>query len=219
MFFLDELVQVPVPDDLFPVEAAHLAVAAPEGVEIQAEDRGVQEAVLTEDVDGLILDRRPAQDQLVPGLVSQLVHGLALGGVMGLDPLAFVRYDEVCVEAHQGVDDILSPGGLVVDHGHLQVGVWEPLKVRQLLQALGLGPQHGAYGVWEGGVILKLFRPDGADRGGGHDQHPLHLAHLVPGPGHGDGGQGLAAAHLEQKAEAFTLLLCCHVSQSPPFIG
>ena len=219
MFFLDELVQVPVPDDLFPVETAHLAVAAPEGVEIQAKNRRVQEAVLTEDVDGLVLDRRSAQDQLVPGLVPQLVHGLALGGVVGLDPLALIRYDEVRIEAHQGVDDVLSPGGLVVDHSHLQVWAGEPLKVRQLLQALGLGPQHGADGVGEGGVILKLLRPDGADRGGGHNQHPLHLAHLVPGPGHGDGGQGLAAAHLEQKAEAFTLLLCCHVSQSPPFIG
>ena len=203
MLLLYQLIQVPVADNLLAVEAAHFAVATPEGVEVRPKNRGVEEAVLAEYVDCLVLYRGTGEDHLVSGLVPQVVKGLALFGVVGLDPLAFVCDYQIGVVFLQGVEDALPPGAFVVDDRHLQVVVGEAHQVRQLLQALGLAAQHGLDGVGEGGVLLEFFGPDGADRGGGYDQHPLYLAHLVPSPGHRYGGEGLAATHLKQEAEAF----------------
>ena len=155
------------------------------------------------EVYGFVLYRGAGEDELVPGFVPQLVHGLALGCVVGFDALALIGDDQVCVEVQEGVEYFLSPGALVVDHRHLQVGVWEPLKVCQGLETLLLRSQQGADGVGEGCVILELFGPDGDHRGGGDDQHPADPLLLVSGSGHGDGRQGLAAAHLEEEAEAF----------------
>ena len=204
VFLLDQPVQVPIPDDLPLFKAAHHAVPVFEGVEVQAKNRGVEESVLTEDVDGLILHRRSRKDELVPGFVPQLVHGLALGGVVCLDALALISYDEVGIVVQQGLEDSLPPCGFVVDHGHLQVGVGEAHQIMQFLQALRLCPQHRADGVRKSGIVLKLFRPYGADACGGHNQHPLDLAHLVPGPGHRYCGESFATAHLEKKAEALS---------------
>ena len=155
------------------------------------------------EVYGFVLYRGAGEDELVPGFVPQLVHGLALGCVVGFDALALIGDDQVCVEVQEGVEDFLSPGALVVDHRHLQVWVGEPLKVCQGLEALLLRAQQGADGVGEGCVVLELFGPDGDHRGGGDDQHPADPLLLVSGSGHGDGRQGLAAAHLKEEAEAF----------------
>ena len=74
MLFADEFVEVLVLDDLLAVEAAHHGVAVAEGVEVGAEDGRVEEAVLTENVHRLVLHRGAGENQLVPGLVAQLVH-------------------------------------------------------------------------------------------------------------------------------------------------
>ena len=83
MFLLDQLVEIPVGYDLLSVEAAHDGVSVSEGVEVLAEDGTVEETVLTENVHRFILYRGAGQDQLVPGLIAQAVHRLALFAVMG----------------------------------------------------------------------------------------------------------------------------------------
>lgn len=90
------------------------------------------------------------------------------------------------------VEDVLPPGGLVVDDGHLQRLEGELVQVIQRLDAGFLVAEQHLDGVLEIGVVIELLRPDGADAGGRHDQHLLDLAHLVPGPDRGDGRQGLA---------------------------
>ena len=66
MLLLNQGVQVLVTDDLLAVETAHLAIPAPESIEVIAENGRVQKSVLAENVHRLILDRGAAQDQLVP---------------------------------------------------------------------------------------------------------------------------------------------------------
>ena len=192
MFLFDEGVQVAVLHDLLSVEPTHHAVAAAECVEVLAEDGGVEETVLAEDIHGLVLHRGAGEDHLVPGLVPQLVHGLALCGIVGLDALALIRDDHVSIKGQEAVEDVLTPGGLVVDHRHLQRLEGELVQVIQGLQpGLFVAQQH-LDGVLEVGVVVELFRPHGAHAGGRHDQHFANLPHLVPGPDRGDGRQGLA---------------------------
>ena len=205
MFLADELVHVPIAYHLRFVKASHHGVAAAEGVVILAEDGGVQKAVLAENVHRVILHRGAGENQLVPGPVAQAVHGLALSGVEGLDALALIAYNEVGVKGLQALKDALSPCRFVVDHRHPQRRERPLFQVIQFLEALRFGTQQGAHGVGEVSILLELFGPHGAHTGGGHDEHPLQVAQLVAGSGHGDGGQGLAAAHLEQETESFAL--------------
>ena len=109
MLFADEFVEVLVLDDLLAVEAAHLAVAAAEGVEVRPEDGRVEEAVLTENVHRLVLHRGAGENQLIPGLVAQLVHRFALGRIVGLDALALVGDDQVGIVLQQLFKDAVSP--------------------------------------------------------------------------------------------------------------
>ena len=192
VFLLDQGVQVAVLHDLLTVEPAHHTVPPPEGVEIHAEDGGVEETILAEDVHRLVLHRGAGEDQLVPGLVPQLMHSLALGGIVGLDALALIGDDQVGVIGQEPVEDVLPPGGLVIDDGHLQCLEGELVQVIQCLDAGFLVTEQHLDGVLEIGVVVELLRPDGADAGGRYDQHLLDLAHLVPGPDRGDGRQGLA---------------------------
>ena len=115
-----EVIHILVAHDLTPVKTSHDGVSVPELVEVLSEDRRVQETVLTVYVDRIILHWRPREDQLVSCLVSQLVHGLALSCVVGLDSLALVRDDHVRIELLQSLKDPVPPCGLVVDHGHLE---------------------------------------------------------------------------------------------------
>ena len=204
MLFADEFVEVLVLDDLLAIEAAHHGVAVAESVEVGAEDGRVEEAVLTENVHRLVLHRGAGENQLVPGLVAQLVHRLALGCIVGLDALALVRDDQVGIVLQQLFKDAIPPRRFVVDDGHLEALEGKCFEIGEGLETLGFCAQQRLDRVPEVGIVCKFFRPDGADGGGGYDQHSLDLAEFVPGPGDGDGCQGLAAAHLKKETEAFT---------------
>ena len=132
------------------------------------------------------------------------MHGLALGCIVGLDALALIGDDQVGIVLHQLFKDAIPPRRFVVDDSHFETLEGERFEVGEGLEALGLCAQQRLDRVPEVGIVCKLFRPDGADGSGGHDQHPLDLAEFVPGPGDGDGGDGLAAAHLKKKTETFT---------------
>ena len=123
---------------------------------------------------------------------------------MGLDTLALVGDDQVGIVLQQLFKDAIPPRRFVVYDGYLEALEGKRFEVGEGLEALGLCTKQRFDRVPEVGVVCKLFRPDGADGGGGHDQHPLDLAEFVPGPGDGDGGQRLAAAHLKKKTETFT---------------
>ena len=42
-----------------------------------------------------------------------------MGGVVGLDSLAFVANNQVCVIGDKGLENVFPPGAFVVDNGDL----------------------------------------------------------------------------------------------------
>ena len=72
--------------------------------------------------------------------------------------------------------------------------------VRQAVQGfqpLLFLPQQHPYLIGEGRKGCQVMGPDAAHTAGGHHQYPGDLALPVQRPHDGNGGQGLAAAHLE----------------------
>ena len=78
MLLTDKLVHVTVSDNLAPLKPAHDGVAVPELVIVRTEYGWVKETVLAIQVNGIILYRGTGQDELIPCLIPQLVHGPAL---------------------------------------------------------------------------------------------------------------------------------------------
>ena len=159
VFFLDQSIQILVSDDLFFIETAHDGVSVPELIKVCTEDLRIQKAVLTEDVDRIVLDRRSGKYQLIPCLVSEFMYCLTLRCIVSFYPLALIADDHVRIVLFQLFKDSGTPGALIIDHGHLQCFEWKLHQIVELLDPLALLPQERPAGIFKVREFLKLFRP------------------------------------------------------------
>ena len=151
--------------------------------------------------------RGTGKNKFILGYVAELVHGLALLCLRFLYALAFVAYDHIWPPIKQGLKDALSPGALVVYYCYKKRFKRKGRQASKRCQAFLLIPQKDRYVVFKVRVLVKLFRPNAADRSRRDYKYRLNGSHLVGCAHRGYGCKRLSASHLEKEAEAFTF---CH---------
>ena len=78
--------------------AFHVEVAVTEHKEAVTEYFTIQETVLREHIKLTVCNDRTGQEQLVPSLVTKVMHCLGLGGSCFLNLVCLVSDDKVCIE-------------------------------------------------------------------------------------------------------------------------
>ena len=80
---------------------AHVKILVAEGIKRCAEYLRIEESVLREHVQFAVRDDRTREQQLVPRLIADVVHPLALGGAVLLQLVSLVRDHQVGVVRQQ----------------------------------------------------------------------------------------------------------------------
>ena len=163
VFLLDEVIHLPVTDNLVLIEAAHDGVLVAEGVETRPEDTAVEESILGEDVHSIVLDWSAGEDEFVRCRIAEAVHRLALGRIMRLYPLALVCHYEVWFPSGQSLKNALAPCAFVINDCHLQTAFLGSAEAVEGGEALFLIAHHDRCCEGEVCHLLHLLGPYAAD--------------------------------------------------------
>ena len=173
--------------------AAHVKILVAEGVKRCAEYLRIKEAVLREHIQFAVRDDRTREQQLVPRLIADVVHPLALGGAVLLQLMRLVRYHQVGVISQQFLFE--PPCRFVIYDHDLQAPVRQLCELLLLLRRRTLEDGHG---IREFGELLKFLLPYTEDGKRRDHQHTVDLAVLVHTPGNGDAHYRFARSHFHQ---------------------
>ena len=119
------------------------------------------------------------------------------------DTLGFVTDDKVSGIVVQRREDAVAVGALVVDNRPLERRYDRAVQLIERGQPLFLVALQNCHLTGIRGKVRNVFRPDCRNGGRARNQYAPDKPLPVQDTGHTDGRERLAAAHLEQQAEAF----------------
>jgi hypothetical protein len=174
--------------------AAHIKKLVAKCIKRCAEYLRIKKTVLREHIQFAVSYDRTCEEQLVPCLIADVVHPLALRGPVLFQLVCLVRDYQVSVIFQKF---LFEPPCTLVIHDHdLQAFVRQ---LCQLLLFLCHCSLENGHGIWKISELFEFFFPNTEDGKRSDHQHTVDFAVLVHTACHGDAHYRFACAHFHKK--------------------